>query len=234
MGLKLYSVSDGPPSLAVRMTLKALDIPFELVEVDFAAGAHMTEEYDRKNPQKEIPVLDDDGFFLSESNAIMQYLCDKYRPESSLYPKDPQARALVNHRLSFNLSTYYKYIMEYVMAPIFFGYERTALGLKKVHIGLRCFEEYLSRLGKKYSAGDDLTLGDIQFAAATMCLEAIGFSLENYPKVSAWYATFKKEQPQLWAIADAGMQEVRQFNANPPDLGHLNHPIHPKKIIEKK
>lgn len=47
MVLKLYSVSDGPPSLAVRMTLKALEIPFELVEVDFAAGDHMTEEYDK-------------------------------------------------------------------------------------------------------------------------------------------------------------------------------------------
>lgn len=44
------------------------------------------------NPQKEIPVLDDDGFFLSESNAIMQYICDKYKPGSDLYPREPKAR----------------------------------------------------------------------------------------------------------------------------------------------
>lgn len=44
------------------------------------------------NPQKEIPVLDDDGFYLGESNAIMQYLCDKYKPGSSLYPSDPKTR----------------------------------------------------------------------------------------------------------------------------------------------
>jgi glutathione S-transferase len=44
------------------------------------------------NPQKEIPVLDDDGFFLSESNAILQYICDKYKPESSLYPQEAKAR----------------------------------------------------------------------------------------------------------------------------------------------
>lgn len=44
------------------------------------------------NPQKEIPVLEDDGFFLSESVAIMQYICDKYKPDSPLYPTDPKAR----------------------------------------------------------------------------------------------------------------------------------------------
>lgn len=43
--MKLYAVSDGPPSLAVRMVLAELQIPFELVPVDFIAGEHMTEAY---------------------------------------------------------------------------------------------------------------------------------------------------------------------------------------------
>lgn len=43
--MKLYGVNDGPPSLAVRMALKALDIPFELVDVDFIAMEHMTDDY---------------------------------------------------------------------------------------------------------------------------------------------------------------------------------------------
>lgn len=43
--MKLHAVSDGPPSLAVRMALAALKIPFELVNVDFIASEHMTEEY---------------------------------------------------------------------------------------------------------------------------------------------------------------------------------------------
>lgn len=70
--MKLYSVSDGPPSLSVRMTLKYLNIPYDLVNVDYGASEHMTESYAKMNPQKEIPVLDDDGFFLSEHIAIMQ------------------------------------------------------------------------------------------------------------------------------------------------------------------
>lgn len=114
--MKLYGVSDGPPSLAVRMALKALDIPFELVNVDYCAGEHLTDKYAEMNPQKEIPVLDDDGFYLSESIAILQYLCDKYRPDSQLYPKDPKARAIVNHRLNFNSAFYYSSISMYVVS----------------------------------------------------------------------------------------------------------------------
>ena len=43
--MKLYSVSDGPPSLACRQALKALNIDYELIDVDFGKGEHMTEEY---------------------------------------------------------------------------------------------------------------------------------------------------------------------------------------------
>lgn len=45
MPLTLYAVSDGPPSLAVRMALKALDLDFNHVNVDFGLGEHMTEDY---------------------------------------------------------------------------------------------------------------------------------------------------------------------------------------------
>lgn len=113
--MKLYAVSDGPPSLAVRMVLAELKIPCDLHNVDFIAGEHMTAAYGQLNPQKEIPVLDDNGLHLSESVAIMQYLCDKYRPDSALYPKEATPRALVNQRLCFNMAYYYNYISQYTV-----------------------------------------------------------------------------------------------------------------------
>ncbi|XP_019874038.1 glutathione S-transferase 1-1 [Aethina tumida] len=229
MPLTLYSVSDGPPSLAVRQALKALNLDFTLINVDFGLGEHMTEEFAQKNPQKEIPVLDDDGFYLGESNAILQYLVDKYGKDDSLYPKDPKARAIVNHRLCFNLSTYYRYISEHVMAPIFFKYQRTPLSLKKTHIALDNFNTYLKRLGTKYAAGDKITIADFQLATATMCLEAINFDFSKYDLVTKWYQTYKKEYPELWAIVEGGMKEISEFEKNPPDLSHMDHPIHPTK-----
>ncbi|XP_045468626.1 glutathione S-transferase 1-1 [Harmonia axyridis] len=227
MPITLYAVSDGPPSLAVRQLLKALNVEHTLVNVDFGLGEHMTEEFSKKNPQKEIPVLDDDGFFLGESNAILQYIADKYGENDKLYPKDLKKRALVNHRLCFNLSTYYRYISEYVMAPIFFDYQRTPLGLKKVHIALDNFNTYLQKTGTKYAADDNITIADFQLVTATMCLEAINFDFSQYKLVFEWYKTYKREYPELWAIVDAGMQEISAFEKNPPDLSHMTHPIHP-------
>jgi hypothetical protein len=46
---------------------------------------------------------------------MMQYICDKYAPDNQLYPKDPQKRALVNHRMVFNISTLYKNLIEFTV-----------------------------------------------------------------------------------------------------------------------
>lgn len=228
--MKLYAVSDGPPSLAVRMCLKALNIPYELHNVDYIASEHMSEEYAKMNPQKEIPVLDDNGFFLPESIAIMQYLCDKYAGgDTVLYPKDPKERALVNHRLCFNMGFYYSSIGAYSMAPIFFDYERTEMGLKKVNNALAVFETYLKGSGTKYAASKNVTIADFALISATLCLEAISFDLSVYPLITKWYNTFKKEHADLWSIANAGMEEIAEFEHNRPDLSHMNHPFHPTR-----
>ncbi|XP_059217768.1 uncharacterized protein LOC106090931 [Stomoxys calcitrans] len=136
LNMKLYAVSDGPPSLAVRMCLKALNLPYELHSVDYIASEHLSDEYAKMNPQKEIPVLDDDGFFLSESIAIMQYLCDKYGADSPLYPNEPKERALVNHRLCFNMKGHNSNILYGQVAkttealrPALFGQAKMICGL---------------------------------------------------------------------------------------------------------
>lgn len=227
--MKLYAVADGPPSLACRMTLKALNIPFELVDVNYNEGEHLTDEYAKLNPQKEIPVLDDDGFILGESIAIMQYLCDKYAPDNQLFPKDPKERAIVTHRLCFNMGFYYSYISQYAIAPIFFDYPRSPLALHKVNLALGAFETYLTRTQTKYAAANHLTIADLALVAGTLSLESIDFDLKDYPLVQDWYKTFKKEYPELWAVAEPGMKIIADFEKNPPDLSKLKHPLHPAR-----
>lgn len=45
MTLKLYIVTDGPPSLAVMQALKYLDLECDLIKVNFGACEHMTQEF---------------------------------------------------------------------------------------------------------------------------------------------------------------------------------------------
>lgn len=113
------------------------------------------------------------------------------------------------------------------MAPIFFDYPRTPLGLKKVNIALSTFEAYLRATNSKYAAGDHLTIADFALVAGTIPLEGIEFDLKDYPLVQKWYATFKAENKDIWAIAEGGLKEIAHFEKNAPDLSAMNHPIHP-------
>lgn len=163
----------------------------------------------------------------------MQYICDKYAPESPAYPKDPQLRALVNHRLCFNMAYLYSAIAPYTLAPIFFEYPRSPEGLKRVNVALGVFEEYLRRVGKKYVVADHVTIADFSLITSISCLEAIKVPFGNFTLISRWYETFKRENPSEWAVAEEAMKIIEDFEKNPPDLSKLNHPVHPVRKAAK-
>jgi glutathione S-transferase len=71
-----------------------------------AAGDHKTEEYGKLNPQRTIPVVDDDGFVMTESRAIAAYLATTKSSDNSLYPTDPKARFIVDHRLYYDATVF--------------------------------------------------------------------------------------------------------------------------------
>jgi glutathione S-transferase len=79
----------------VRIALIEKGIAAEEIEVDMAAGAHRGPEYRALNPYGRVPTLDDDGFVLYESTAILNYL-EATHPKPALAPADPKGRALVD------------------------------------------------------------------------------------------------------------------------------------------
>lgn len=150
-----------------------------------------------------------------------------------MYPKEVQQRAIVNQRLCFNLSYFYSPIVEAVILPMFFDYQRSERGMKKVLQGLVAFEEYLKRIGKRFVAGDNLTIADIALVCAVSNLEAIEYNLNKFPLIEKWYANFKSDYPELWVIGESSMKEMAFSENNTPDLSGMVHPIHPmKKLTE--
>lgn len=113
--------------------------------------------------------------------------------------------------------------------PIFFDIPRDALALKKVHLSLNAFEEHLKRGKTKFAAANHLTLADLGLIAGTLSLECIEFSLKDYPLVENWYATFKKEYPELWAVAYTGARVIAEYEKVPPNLDKLDHPLYPRR-----
>lgn len=78
----------------VRIALIEKHIPAELVEVDMMARAHRSPAYLALNPYGRVPTIEEDGFVLYESTAILQYL-EETHPTPPLVPADPRGRALV-------------------------------------------------------------------------------------------------------------------------------------------
>lgn len=91
--LRLHSHPLSTFSRRVRIALLEKKIPHEIVEIDMAARQHRSPEYLKLNPYGRVPTLEEDGFVLYESTAILEYL-ELTRPDPPLVPPDPRGRAL--------------------------------------------------------------------------------------------------------------------------------------------
>src|SRR5262245_23882378 len=97
--MKLYYHPLSGHAHRARLFLSLIGVPHELVEVDLAGGAHKAPAFLKLNSFGQVPVLDDNGTIVSDSNAIMVYLAKKHR-RSDWLPEDPAGAASVQRWLS--------------------------------------------------------------------------------------------------------------------------------------
>ena len=90
--INLYVFPASPRAFKVLAAATHLGLEHNVRLVDLSKGEHRTPEFAALNPNKKMPVLEEDGFVLWESNAILQYLAAK-KPESGLLPTDARGRA---------------------------------------------------------------------------------------------------------------------------------------------
>jgi glutathione S-transferase len=98
MPIKLYEGPISPNARKIRLVAAELEIPLERVALDMKRGDYRSAEYLAKNPNGKVPTIDDHGFVLWESGAILKYLASK-RPEKGLVPSDAKELALLDQWL---------------------------------------------------------------------------------------------------------------------------------------
>ena len=97
--IKLYRHALSGHSHRVELFLSLLDLDYSLIDVDLMNGEHKSDDFLKLNPFGQVPVLDDNGVIIHDSNAILVYLAQKY-DNGHWLPSDPEGAAKTQQWLS--------------------------------------------------------------------------------------------------------------------------------------
>jgi glutathione S-transferase len=207
--MQLHLVPGSPNCRKVQAVVAelGLDREIEFVFIDFDAGAHKAPDYLELNPNGVVPTLVDGDLRLWESNAIMQYLADRFRDRGgdALLPAEAGARADVV-RWQFWESAHFgrhlgSTLFERLFKPLMGGlpeFEVAAAGLEAWRPLASLLGAHLE--GRAYVGGDRPTLADYTLACQLPIAHLGGVDLSPYPTLVAWLARLD-EQPAWQAAA---------------------------------
>lgn len=194
MSYRLYDYLPSGNGYKVRLVLRQLGLPYELVELDIKKGATRTPEFLAKNPNGRIPLLEIPGRgYLAESHAIIAYLAEG----SALVPADPLDRARMwqwmcfeQYNLEPNIGTARFWIASLKKSEAELG-EKLVEKRRNGHAALAVLEQGLT--GREFLVGDRYSLADIALYAYTHVAPEGGFALDPYPAIRAWCARVAAE-----------------------------------------
>ena len=187
--LKIYYAPLSSAATRVRLCAEALEIEYEAIAVDLGRGEQRADEYLAINPFGKVPAIDDDGFYLYESNAIMKYLCCKY--SSELYPQTCDGQALVDQWCDFAGSllgpAYGRVVFNRLLAPRGGGH----VDERSLEDGLRFIGRYLPVVDAHLAANDwlvgaSMTIADLAVLATLDPSEACDIELSGYTTLYEW------------------------------------------------
>jgi glutathione S-transferase len=175
-----------------------LGVPHQRIDAGGPFGGLDTPEFAKLNPNRLVPVIEDDGFVLWESHAIVRYLAAEYGT-GRLAPADRKQRALANQWMEWANSTLYPN----VILTCFLGLIRTPArerDVAAIEAAARRVGEDLAILnsqlgGRSYILGDQLTVADIANGALMYRYFNLEIPRPQLSNVEAWYQRLTQRKP---------------------------------------
>ena len=188
--MKLYQFPFSPNCQKVVALAHEVGTTLELATVDLFKGEARTPAMLAKNPNGKLPILEDDGFVLWESTAMLAYIAAK-AGRADLAPTTPRERAEVDRWTSWQGAHFGPAIRKVAFERIVkklggLGAPDEAVvkaGMEEFATTARVLEQSLGT--KEYVCGR-LTIADFALAPYAALTASCGLDFEPYPKAKAW------------------------------------------------
>jgi len=193
---KLYDYLPSGNCYKIRLLLNQLNIGYERVDIDILKKESRTQEFLEINPNGRTPVLNHDGKYLAESNAILWYLSSN--TPFVLESKFEQAKILqwmffeqFSHEPNIATPRYWISILkaedEYE--------EQLKLKMKLGYAALDVMEQHLEN--NDYFVGNKYSIADIALYAYTHVAEEGRFDLSKYIKIKEWFKRIEEQKDYI-------------------------------------
>ncbi len=166
-----------------------LNLPFERVDAGLQFGVNNTPEYKVMNPNALVPMINDDGFILWESQAIVRYLARKHGL-GSVCPADAKACADADRWMDWSATTVWPNLR-----PVFWNLVRTPpekrdmplvqSSRKGLAASMTILDAHLAT--RQFVTGSAFTMGDIPVGVSIQRWFGMEMERENLPSLAVYY-----------------------------------------------
>lgn len=184
--ITLYNFPKSGHAHRADLFLNLIGLEHTSIDVDLAGGEHKSEAYLAKNIFGQVPLLEDDGAYISDSNAILVYLATKYADEA-WYPRDARTTAEIQRWLSVAANEIANGPAAARLVTVFAANLDHELAKTKAYSVLDKIEATLK--SRTWLAGtDNATIADVAGYSYIAHAPEGDVSLEPYPQVREWLA----------------------------------------------
>jgi glutathione S-transferase len=189
--LKIYGADLSFPANKVRMAAHVFNPRHEYIKINIREGENRADAYLKLHPAGKVPVIDDDGFVLFESDAIIKYFAAKELTPTPLYPVDFRQRALIDQWMGFATIHVGGAIAKVLFNRVFASFVGVPVDDRSLNDGLKFLDRFLplvdNQLGRSGRfVGKQFSLADISLWATLDPAEVADINLTSYPHIVKW------------------------------------------------
>lgn len=203
--IKLYRNPKSGHCHRVELMLALLNLPYETIDLDMAKGAHKAPDYLKISPFGLVPAVEDSGYTLADSNAILVYLVQSYDTQGAWLPQDAKTAAEVQRWLTVAADNVYSGPCAARLVKVFGVPLDHQVAVDKAHALFKVMEAHLT--GRDWLAADTITIADVAGYSYIAHAPEGGVDLEPYPNLRAWLRRIE-DQPGFVGMVTSPIPEL--------------------------